>query len=197
MEAIWTILICTMPNREHYLNQLLATLEPQVAETDGLVQILTLSDNGELTIGGKRNKLVEMCTTEYSSFIDDDDIVARNYVRSHLLKLTSNPDGVGFKGMMTVDGKRLGYFYHDDKFDTWRGDAKTGFIRCLNHWNVVRNEFRKVIPFPCINFAEDHEQSVKMKEAGLIKKSEYINEIMYFYQFRNGVSTTSSKTKKK
>ncbi len=186
-----------MPNRAHLLEQLLSLLQPQVDESDGLVDIIIESDNGQLTIGEKRNLLVNKCQSEYSSFIDDDDLIPHNYVNSHLIKLVSNPDGIGFKGIMTVDGKKLGYFYHDDKYDTWKGDANTGFIRTLNHWNVVRNEYRKIIPFPCINFAEDHQQSMKMKEAGLIKKSEYIDEIMYFYQFRNGISSTSAKTKKK
>ena len=177
---IWSILICTMPKRAHLLEQLLSTLTPQVEDADGLVDILIESDDGTMSIGQKRNLLVSKCQSEYSSFIDDDDLVSYNYVNAHLMKLVSNPDGIGFKGRITKDGKRAQEFIHDGKILEWETINGT-FYRPLNHLNVVKNEYRIQAPFPEINMGEDKAQSDDMTK--FIKNYEYINEVMYFYRF--------------
>jgi len=180
VKPIWSILICTMPKREHLLEQLLSTLTPQIDEADGLVDILIESDNGEMTIGKKRNLLVSKCQSEYSSFIDDDDLVSHDYVNKHLMKLVNNPDGIGFKGRITFDGKRAQEFIHDGKIFEWETINGT-FYRPLNHLNVVKNDYRVQAPFPEINHGEDKAQSDDMTK--FIKNYEYINEVMYFYRY--------------
>ena len=127
MKPIWSILICTMPKRAHFLEQLLSTLQHQVDESDGLVDIIIESDDGKMTIGEKRNLLVSKCQSEYSSFIDDDDLVSYNYVNAHLLKLVSNPDGIGFKGRITQDGKRGQEFIHKRRYKSM-ADTKWHFL---------------------------------------------------------------------
>lgn len=180
MKPIWSILICTMPKRAHLLGQLLSTLQPQVDESEGLVNIIIESDEGKMTIGEKRNLLVSKCQAEYSSFIDDDDLVPSNYVNAHLIKLVNNPDGIGFKGRITQNGKRGQEFMHRADITAW--ETKNGtFYRPLNHLNVVKNEYRIQKPFPKISMGEDKAQSEDMNE--LIKKDEYIDEIMYFYRY--------------
>ena len=180
VKPIWSILICTMPKRAHFLDQLLSTLTPQVEDADGLVDILIESDDGAMTIGQKRNLLVSKCQSEYSSFIDDDDLVSHDYVNKHLMKLVNNPDGIGFKGKITFDGKRAQEFIHDGKILEW--ETINGiFYRPLNHLNVVKNEYRIQAPFPEINMGEDKAQSDDMTK--FIKNYEYINEVMYFYRF--------------
>lgn len=177
---IWSILICTMPKRAHFLEQLLSTLTPQIEESDGLVDIIIESDDGVMTIGEKRNLLVSKCQSEYSSFIDDDDLVSYNYVNAHLMKLVSNPDGIGFKGRITQDGKRGQEFIHKGDIKAWQTLNGT-FYRPLNHLNVVKNEYRIQAPFPKINMGEDKAQSDDMTK--FIKNYEYIDEVMYFYRY--------------
>lgn len=196
VKPIWSILICSLQSRTHYLEQLKLTLSPQVNAAGGLVIVTECIDNGELLIGAKRNKMVNECKTEYSSFIDDDDMVSHTYVLDHLKILTQAPniDAIGFKGLITTDGRKGQYFYHHSKYQVW--EQKHGeYYRPINHLNLVKNAYRKVVPFPEINHGEDFDQSLKM--AHLIKTCGFIENTTYFYQFRNGVSTTSPKTKKK
>lgn len=169
---------------------------PQINSAGGLVLINECIDNGELSIGAKRNKMVEECTTKFSSFIDDDDMVSHTYILDHLRILTESPDldAIGFKGLITVDGRNGQYFFHDSKYLEW-ATVNGEYLRPINHLNLAKNEFRKVVKFPEINHGEDFDQSMKM--AHLIKNCGFIENTTYFYNFRNGVSSTSSKTKKK
>lgn len=197
-KPLWTILVCTMPNRSQFLNELLSVLQPQVDLTDGLVTILT-DDNTTMTIGEKRNHLVNSCTAKYTSFIDDDDMVSHEYVKRHLDILTEfdGIDGIGFKGILTQDGKSPRQFIHSGKYDKWfetQTQGGTIYYRCLNHWNVIKNEFRIKHPFPEINYGEDHAQSIEMQDHKLIQTYLDITDIpMYYYRVRTGVSITTLK----
>ena len=66
----------------------------------GSVEIRILSDNKEMSVGEKRNKLINMAKGEYFSFIDDDDLVSEEYVDQVLRKLRKNPDVVTFWGLL-------------------------------------------------------------------------------------------------
>ena len=109
----WSILICTLENRKHFLERLLNILLPQIGEYTvdgdvytGSVEIRILSDNKEMSVGEKRNKLIHMAKGEYFSFIDDDDLVSEEYVDQVLRKLRKNPDVVTFWGYRFHNGKK-------------------------------------------------------------------------------------------
>ena len=190
-KPIWTIMICTMSKRAHFLGDLLKALEPQL---NNMVTIIH-DDREGISIGAKRNHLVNSCATTYSSFIDDDDMISPNYVAKHLELLKSNPDGIGFYGIYTIDGRSPSKFIHSAKFGAWSeksmGQTKE-YYRTLNHWNVLKNEFRIKAPFPDISFGEDHQQSNDMHPLINAKNCyDITDEPMYFYNFRNGISVTS------
>jgi predicted glutamine amidotransferase len=92
----------------------------------------------------------------------------------------NNPDGIGFKGRITFDGKKAQEFIHNGDVKAWETLNGT-FYRPLNHLNVVKNEYRIQAPFPEINYGEDKAQSDDMTK--FIKNYEYINEVMYFYRY--------------
>lgn len=195
---IWAILICTMPNRAQFFAELMAVLKPQVEATGGLVTIIT-DDDTTVTIGTKRNRLVNQCTARYSSFIDDDDMVAEDYVAQHLriLQEFNGIDGIGFKGILTQDGRSPRQFIHSGQYKEWferQTAAGTIYYRCLNHWNVIKNQFRIDHPFPEINHGEDHAQSIEMQQHDCIQTYLDITEKpMYYYRVRTGVSITTMK----
>ena len=79
---LWTIAIAGIPERFHSCQPLLYSL----LETQGVarlpdVECLYLLDNKRRTVGAKRNALLDMARGEYVSFIDDDDMVAADYVK--------------------------------------------------------------------------------------------------------------------
>ena len=87
-----SILVPTLDSRSLYLSMMLSSLEGQLTPE---VEVLTEIDRGEKTIGEKRNILLERATGDYISFVDDDDIVAYDYVDSILRAIETSPDVVG------------------------------------------------------------------------------------------------------
>ena len=76
-----SILICTLKGRDEYLNRVLQVLEPQ--KTDD-VEILIESDERQMTIGQKRNKLLDRAIGDYICYVDDDDLVSVDYIEKIL-----------------------------------------------------------------------------------------------------------------
>ena len=78
---LWSILIAAIPSRYHSVQPLLfSLLEKQSVNRMPDVQYLYLMDNKRMTVGEKRNHLLNMAVGEYVTFIDDDDDIAPNYV---------------------------------------------------------------------------------------------------------------------
>lgn len=90
-----SILIPTVPERQDKLRKLWEHLNSQIL-TGFPVEILVLMDNRKMTIGRKRQKLLESAQGEYIAFVDDDDWVSVNYVRALLEAATHRPDVIVF-----------------------------------------------------------------------------------------------------
>lgn len=102
----WQILIPTIPEREESFNRLNNELIRQIGERQD-VSVLSLNSkpksDGGLSIGAKRQKLVDMATAEYISFVDDDDRVAPNYVDEIYKALETGKDIICFDQFVTLD----------------------------------------------------------------------------------------------
>lgn len=186
MTNLLTIAILTVPGREQFLERLRGILDPQVEGQP--VQVLVLKDNREKTIGEKRQLALDMCTTMYISFIDDDDIVSTRYVELILKELSHRPCGVGFRGIITTKTNTAIEFIHraglkySEKPELY---MKTYvYTRPLNHLNPVLTDIAREIGFKPISDGEDFDYSLRLAESGLITDKVFIEEFMYFYQYR-------------
>lgn len=187
-----SILICTIVGREEKLIRLLGRLEKQTNEQ---IEILIEKDNKEIKIGTKRNLLLERAKGDYICFIDDDDMVTKDYIPKILQALTTNPDCCGIEGIVIARngiGVRRGTdqerfrpreliqkkFIHSIKYEAWfeRGGI---YYRCPNHLNPIKRELALQVGFPDISRGEDKEYSLKLRF--LLKKEVYINNTIYFY----------------
>ena len=65
-----SILIPSIDERKNLLAELMGALRPQ--KTDN-VEFLVMTDNGQMSIGQKRNMLLGQSHGEYVAFVDDDD----------------------------------------------------------------------------------------------------------------------------
>jgi len=179
-----SILICTLENRSQYLNRILSILNKQ--KTDE-VEIITNLDNGEKSVGTKRNELLKMATGEYICFVDDDDTVSDDYISSILNCIEKNPDAVGIELNYYHNRALIGIAYHSIKNNGWwqRDSTKEGYTteyyRFINHLNPVKRELAMVCMFPEQNTSEDLEYSKKLFQ--LIKSEEYINRPIYNYYY--------------
>ena len=65
---LFSILICSLFRRKEFLERLNLVLLPQCND---LVEVLYEIDNGEISIGTKRNRLLDRSTGKYIAFIEE------------------------------------------------------------------------------------------------------------------------------
>jgi Glycosyl transferase family 2 len=186
---ILSILIPTLESRAAFLAELMSVLTPQLTSD---VEVLTEIDSGTMSIGQKRNALLQRASSEYVCFVDDDDLVASDYVEKILAAAASGPDCVGMHLLHFVDGVLAGFSYHSIKYATWHQstDRSTGYIRYYrnpNHLNPVRREHAVRCPFPDVSFGEDRAYSMQVRT--FLKTERYIVEPIYYYLFRRAKGT--------
>ena len=110
-----SILIPTLRQREHLFAEVLAEIQRQVRETPEIrAEVLWESDTGELTLGQKRNVLMDRCSGKYHCFIDDDDVLAPDYLKSFVPMIQSKQDYdcASFVGAHYYKGKFNKLFHH-------------------------------------------------------------------------------------
>jgi glycosyltransferase involved in cell wall biosynthesis len=175
---LFSILICTLKNRENYLARLVERLRPQ---TDASIEILINSHETD-SIGRKRNVLIGHASGRYLAFIDDDDLVSNDYVARITSSLVEEPDVVGIEGVITFDGQDPRTFIHSLRYNSWF-EADGVYYRNPNHLNPVRSALAKTIDIPDINYAEDREYSRLLLP--LLKTEVYLERPIYFYEYRS------------
>ena len=175
-----SVLICSLVKRKFSLQRLMLILQPQLHYFSNDVEILTDVDNGEKIVGTKRNDLIQRATGEYVCFIDDDDLVSKDYMAKIIAAISSLPDCCGIEGQMRTNGRNPRMFIHSIKYNTWY--EKDGvYYRTPNHLNPIKRELAVQIPFPAKNIGEDRSYSDRIFP--LLKTEQYITGVIYHYNF--------------
>lgn len=183
----WTILIPTIGQRAELFTRLLDVLLPQLDQHGGAVRVLAYWNNGERGLPSIRQALVAAASSEYMSFVDDDDLVPDYYVDETMRALSSGPDYVGWQVQYCVDGIPQGIAYHSLRHDGWF-ENKTGLYRDVSHINPVRTalarqaDFRRTRP----GRAEDRVWVSQMR--GRLKTEVVVDKVMYLYLWSPSVS---------
>lgn len=182
MKPVLSILICTMPQRELLFKRLEAKLLPQLTSS---VECIVHKDNGDISIGEKREKLKHEAKGEYIVYIDDDDLISRHYVRNILSTINTpyklKPDAIGIKGIYTMDGKERKRLYCSSIYKHWT-DAGNKVYRPLNHLTPVKTELALQAPFPSIYYGEDRFYSEALKK--LVVTEIMAPGYLYWYDYR-------------
>ena len=92
-------------------------LEPQTSKHSD-VEIMVKMYDPKMEVSGNRQQMVEESTAEYVSFVDDDDLVAKDYVEK-IYPLLDGVDYIGFQVETTIDGKPTLPAYHSLKYPQW------------------------------------------------------------------------------
>lgn len=168
------------------LKRLLAILEPQLVPQ---VQLLTDVDEGEVSIGAKRQRMLRhQVTGRHVCWVDDDDLVSEDYVASLLGAMASNPDCVGFMAANYCLHVQKGNAIYSKKYSDHGQHLENGkvvYTRRINHLTPVRTSIARGIGgFLDLNRGEDTDYSRRLHESGLLKSETFINKVLYTYLYR-------------
>lgn len=181
----WSILILTQPSRTEFLKRLLAMLEPQTAPFPDQIGIAIRVCDRELSLGENRQKMLEGAAGEYVCFVDDDDLVAPDYV-AKILPLLDGVDYIGFRLSLYNDGRPQSPTFHSLKYPNWFADAK-GLYRDISHVNPIRRQLAIMCPMSGAR-GEDCRWSDAMRAKNVVKTEHFIDEVMYHYYYRSNKS---------
>jgi len=192
-----SILIPTLPQRKKMFNILYKNLMSQIDFVHtthpslGQVEILFDSSKkflkGGLSVGAKRDALKCRATGDYLVFVDDDDIVAPNYLESVLRLSEINPDIITFRSLYKsstywgIVDMNLNHSENEQMNDT------TIVKRQPFHVCPIRTSIAQQHSFPDINNAEDWGWMVKVLSN--CQKQAHSDQILHQY---NDFSSTSA-----
>lgn len=185
--VLLSILIPTLSGRAEQCMSLVDRLLDQVERGDyiGKVEVVTLYDKGEKSIGTKRNELIQMAKGKYVCFVDDDDDITTNYIDLLMEGINKGVDCCSLRGVITWDGVNPEIFEHSIKYDAYRTND-TGFPkyeRYPNHLNCIKKEIAYGFKYPEINHGEDTNWATQVHNSGRIKTEHYIDAVLYHYNF--------------
>jgi len=189
---LWlSILVCSTVARRQSLRRLDEHLRAQMREFPREVELCVAVDNGELSVGAKRQALLERSVGHYVAFIDDDDWVDSRYVERVLDAVRGGePDCASLEGVMTTDGARPERFTHSITHGGWY--TKNGVhYRTPNHLSAVRRDLALKAGFVPKNVGEDHEYSKKLAPL-LTTEASTGSRPLYFYFFAPTASVQSA-----
>lgn len=183
---ILSILICTLEDRLSSFMKLLRELHNQIheAELQNEIEIESESDNGEMSIGKKRQKLLNRAKGDFIVFIDDDDYIMPSYIAEIAKAIKENPDAdcIGIEGCITFNGINRKHWKISKDFGSWY--EKDGvYYRTPNHISPVRREIAMKAGFIPANWSEDYEYSKAILPH--LKKEAYIPKELYHYNYQS------------
>jgi len=173
---ILSILIASLRSRKLKLERLLTSLG-----THSGVEALVEVDDGELSIGLKRQTLLDRANGKYIVYLDDDDIVAENFVAKILENIKFNPDAIGY----WIEHHKDGHKQFIKKMTLgltsqvmYQGDL----LSPLTHRSVVKRKILNEFTFPNIDWAEDRPYWAHIQKKIRWEKVILLEDILY-YQF--------------
>lgn len=188
-----SILIPTLPIRIESYSALIKKLNNQII-SNGLtdsVQILSFCDTKDVSVGIKRNWLLENSNGKYVCFLDDDDDISENYVISLFNGTLNDSDCVTFLGEYHENG--LVTDFSISTIHNRNYNENTCLYRLPNHLCPVKREIALSCMFTDKNFGEDSDYAEKINL--MIKNEFHIKEKLYFYLFNSVQSQTAPTSK--
>lgn len=185
---LWTILIPTLGQREALFLRLLDVLLPQLDDYAGAVNVLAWRNNGRPSIGHIRDGLLAAAEGDYVSFVDDDDLVADDYVPAIFEALGRRPDHVGFKIEYSENGGPAQIVDHSLRHGRWHRTHDGMLVRHFTHIDPIRADLARRASFitPRAGRAEDRHWVKQL--TGQLATEAYIDRVMYRYLFRDDTS---------
>jgi glycosyltransferase involved in cell wall biosynthesis len=200
MPPILSILICSLRSRAQMLTRLRKHLHAQIMQATDFggalpVEVLVRVDDGQASVGGKRNGLLREARGRYVAFVDDDDWVSSDYVELILAALRGEPDVVGIWGELTVDGdeRSARLFHHSLQYQRDGVHPEGTYFRRPNHLNPMRRDIALAARFPEIDCGEDAQFAGRVQAQGKLRRQVEVSDVVYYYRFSPSGTATQQR----
>lgn len=180
VRPVWTIMTLTLPERAEMLGRLRARLLPQLIGKPVAWDVRY--DEPGMPLGDQRERMRREAGGEYISNVDDDDLVAEDYVGA-ILPLLDGVDYIGFRLQAYEDRVALPKpTFHSLLCGGWFESAY-GYHRDISHLNPMRRELALAVPMWGA-FGEDSRWAGEMRAQGMVRTEHYVERVMYHYLSR-------------
>lgn len=174
-----SILVCSVSERaDNFAVSIQRQINDQVERLANpeAVEVIVLTDNRHMSIGTKRNHLVNMASGRYTVFVDDDDELSTDYVASLLEATKSGADVLTFNLEYRLNGKKVRVIRHSLKYTD---DNRRG-LNTPRHTSAVRRGIALQLPFPESSYGEDFDWATRLLK---VAKTEHnTDRVLYIYQ---------------
>ena len=176
-----SFLIPTIAGREASLARLIESIHEKMNRLSSHLRYIinTAFDNREMSIGMKRQSLIQSSQGKYSAFIDDDDEITDAYIEDLCETIR------GSYPVMRLRGRIHPYTFTHSLENTLTSPMARDevFLRPPNHLNPIMTDVAKLIHFKDALRGEDLDWTIRLSKAGFLT-SEYTTDdsrIHYIY----------------
>lgn len=176
-----SVLIPSIPERIDMVRALLTRIEDICPNN---TEVLVLIDNKKMSIGAKRQRLLEMARGKYIAYCDDDDNVTESY---HLLAdYTGDADIITFLQHAEVDGHTtiVDFDLNHTENEVFVTDGITK--RRPFHVCAWKRELVQGVPFDRSNWGEDWTWCEQALDR--IKTQHKIHDILHIYKHDKNIT---------
>lgn len=186
--VLCTIMILSIPSRiEKYLLPLYNKLLKQ-CENYPEVEILCLIDNKKMSIGEKRQSILDIARGKWVAFMDDDDDVSDDYISSlcDVMKSNQDVDVITFDQHCTVNGLQFVVnFSMKNKLERYI-PGMTFVRRPPFHMCFWKNTIAKNSIFANSSYGEDYAWCLSMYPH--VKTEIHIDKQLHLYKYSDATS---------
>lgn len=182
---VLSILIPTIEERKEQCSKLLERLNKLSEPYGEYVEIISICDNKEMSIGEKRQLLHESASGDYIFSLDDDDDIDDDFIPLIFNALCADiddlfiPDCITFEERINIDG-RIQTSNHSLKYDSWQ-DGVDGFdyVRTPFFKSVIRRDIALQVPVKPMRYSEDADWAARIYP--LLHTEVHIQKELYYY----------------
>jgi hypothetical protein len=182
--TILSIIVMSIPGRRELLDRILGIIKPQLTKK---VELLVSVTGIEEVVGAKRQRLKQAACGDFICFVDDDDMVAEDYVSQILAAIEENPtiDCVGFKGTIESPNGKICQVSYSLRNKNRIGRDNDEFFCGMGHLTPIRKEIAKSVRFVDKNAGEDSDYCKEVMDK--LRSECFINKVLYRYLARYNV----------